>query len=104
MLPECKICGREVPHSRYMEEIGICDACGIILNCKVESIQEEIGKCQNAANAASSPDERIKYLKLMLDILYEYKVKYYDNDVDVLEQNVEDLIDTVVDCISEAKI
>lgn len=44
------------------------------------------------------------YLKLMLDILYEYKVKYYDNDVDVLEQNIEGLIDSVVDCISEAKI
>lgn len=40
----------------------------------------------------------------MLDILYEYKVKYYDNDVDVLEQNIEGLIDSVVDCISEAKI
>lgn len=59
---------------------------------------------QKKANASQNADDRILYLRMILDFLYEYKIKYFDNEVDLIKQDINDLIDDVIDCISQARI
>jgi hypothetical protein len=74
------------------------------MNAKVEVMMDKLPELQNKANETANPDEKIKYLKQMLDMLYEYKILYYDNGVEIFTQDVEDLINEVIDCISEARV
>lgn len=67
-------------------------------------MQDTIAVYQPKANAATDPDEKIKYLHVILDALYEYKIKYADKGVNVIEQDVEELIDDILDAISEARL
>ncbi len=99
----CKICDRDVKSDFFNTDYGICLSCATILESKVKSLQEVLPSYQEKANSADNANDKILYLKLMLDELYEYKIRYYDNDVDVLEQDIEDLIDTVIDCIADAR-
>lgn len=101
---ECKLCGKHVTEEWYTSEYGICTPCFAIMSTQVKSMLEFIPKWQDIANNSDTPDERITYLKCMLDLFYEYKIKYVDNDVDVIEQDVSELIDEVIDCISEARL
>lgn len=103
-MSECKLCEREVPENIFDEHYEICHICLSKLNAKLEMLKKVISEEQNSANSATTPAERILHLKIMLDYLYEYKVLYYDNGVDILTTNVEDMIDEVIDCISEAKL
>lgn len=103
-MKTCKLCDHEVQDSFFSDEYGICLSCAVILEGKIKSMQQAIPDYQKKANAADNPGDKILYLKLMLDMLYEYKIRYYDNDVDALEQDVEDLIDEVVDCIADARV
>ena len=103
MSNECKLCGREVADDLFIDEYEICYFCSSELSALVELMPGKLAEYQEAANNSSDPDEKVKYLSLMLNLLYEYKIKYYDNDVDVIEQNVDDLIGQVIDVISYAR-
>ena len=100
----CKICNNEFSDASFNREYEICLPCSMILESKVKAMQDAISQYQEKANATSDPDKKILCFKCMLDYLYEYKVCYYDNEVDVLEQDVDDLIDSVIDCIADARV
>lgn len=101
---KCKLCRAEVAPSMFTAELEICMACTVVLNSHVQNfLIPHIDSIQKLANEANDPDAKIVYLRTLLDALYTYKVKYYDNDVDVLTTSVEDLIDHVIDCISYAR-
>ena len=102
-MNECKLCRREVTDELFVKDYGICYFCGSELNSLISILPEKISEYQASANASTDPNERIKYLSLMLDLLYEYKVKYVDNDVDVIEQDIDELIYSVIDAISYAR-
>lgn len=103
-LHECKLCGAKVAASNFVTDYEICNSCALLLDVEVQQLAKNISFLQEQANAAETPEKKISYLRLMLDNLYEYKVKYYDNEVDVLNQDVEELISEVVDCISFARL
>lgn len=100
---ECKLCQREFNSDNYNAEFGLCNACMLIANSEIQSFSEVISLYQEKANATNVPNEKIMYLRLMLDYLYEYKVKYVDNDIHLIDQDIDELIDDVIECISEAK-
>ena len=101
---ECKLCYNSFSSDHYVFEYNICVGCFSIMQSKVSTLLEFLPELQEKANNAIDADEKIVYLKSMLELLYEYKILYFDNDVDVIEQNVSDLIDEVIDCISEARL
>lgn len=103
-MPTCKLCDREVPDNRFVADYGICDACALILDSKIKTMQQAIPEYQEKANSTKEPSEKILYLHSILDLLYEYKVLYADNDVNVIKQDVDDLIDQIIDCISKVRI
>lgn len=103
-MNECKLCGREVPDYLFMPEYELCYDCNSELAALVGIMPEKIAEYQAAANAATEPEEKITNLTHMLDLLYTYKVKYRDNDVDVIEQDVDDLISSVINVISHARL
>ena len=103
-MKTCKICNNEFSDASFNREYAICLSCGMILESKVKVMQDAISQLQEDANATDNPSTKIMFLKMMLDYLYEYKIRYYDNEVDVLEQDVEVLIDNVIDCIADARV
>lgn len=103
-LCTCKLCGKEVSSDFFIESSELCFACHKIAVSKTKTMAETLPEFQAKANAASDADERIIYLTAMLDLLYEYKVRYADNDVHIIEQNVDDLISEVIECISYARL
>ena len=100
----CKLCDRDVAPDRYISDYGICDCCSLTMQLKLNTLLKRIPKLQEQANNATTPSGRIMYLSLMLDMLYEYKIKYVENGVDAIDQDVGDLIFEVIDCISEARL
>lgn len=103
-MNECKLCHQHVADALFMDDFGICFSCGSLMETKVKFFEEKIPDLLSRANAESNPEIKIMYLKLVLDFLYDYKINYYDNDVDVLTENIEDMIDTIIDGISYARL
>lgn len=85
-MPECRLCEREVSESIFDEHYEICHICLSKLNARLEMLQKVISEEQSAANSSSTAAEQISHLKIMLNYLYEYKVLYYDNGVDVYDK------------------
>jgi len=98
----CKLCDKKAVTD--MTDYGICNGCALVLDVDVKTLKEQTETLSAKANAATDSGEKIIYLKALLDMLYQYKIKYYDNGVDVLGQDIEEMIDEVIDCISEAKL
>lgn len=101
---ECKLCNRHFSADSFCKDLGICKICLQILDIDFKHFQEGIAREQAAANSSKDPESRILHLRNMLDYIYEFKIKYYDNDVDILSQDIYDLINEVVDCISYARL
>lgn len=102
-LPRCKLCDKVLTTDEE-RSIELCTGHALILDADVKSTVETINEFQPLANAATDPDEKIRYLTGMLESLYKLKIKYYDNDVHPLDQDIDELIDSVIDCISKARL
>lgn len=102
-VPTCKLCDKPLT-TENEQTVGLCVAHALIMDSHLRASIRAIDKYQPLANAATDPEEKIRYLQLMLDYLYEIKIKYYDNDLHPLDQDIEDLIDDVIDCISNARL
>ena len=100
----CKLCRKDIQSDFFNSDTGLCDACQIIAFSNVKTIMSTLPELQKKANSSKNADDRILYLRAILDLLYEYKIKYSDNEVDLIKQDIDDLIDDVVDCISQARI
>lgn len=99
----CALCDR-VLRTPEEKSIGLCVAHAIILDTDVKVAADLIKECQEKANAEKNPDQRIIYLRGILDQLYKLKVKYYENGIEPLTENIDDLIDNIIDCISTVRI
>ena len=100
----CKLCDTSVPKDRFLQNFGICLGCANVLEAKVEFLEEKIPELLDTANSSTDPDIKILYLKTVLGFLYDYKINYYDKDVDILTEDVEDMIDTIIEGISYARL
>lgn len=102
---ECKACPREVPADLYVPEYEMRRFCvseaTAFLNVKMGTTLTEL---EASANAETNPDNKIRYLRSILDILYEYKIKYADNEVDLIKMDIDELIDQIVDAISRVRM
>lgn len=101
-LKRCKLCDKELRTDAELS-IELCQAHALILDSDVRTVSLTIEKCQPLANAAKNSNEKISYLQLILDALYMLKIKYYDNDIRPLDQDIDELIDPIIEAISEAK-
>lgn len=63
-----------------------------------------INEYQPKANAEKDPDTRIQYLKMILDQLYKIQVKYYENGIEPLTGDINEMIDNIIECISTARL
>lgn len=100
----CKLCGHDVSDDFFNHEFGICGTCLVLSEVRINSLKTIIPDLQEKANAASTPGEKITFLSLMLEELYKYKILYVENDVHLIDEDVDDLIFEVIDCISEARL
>lgn len=102
---ECKACPREVPADLYVPEYEMCRFCVsealAFLNVKMGTTLTEL---EASANAETNPEKKIEHLTSILNILYEYKIKYADNDIDLVKMDIDDLIDEIIDAISRARL
>ena len=100
----CKLCDTNVSKDRFLKNFGICLGCANVLEAKVEFLEEKIPELLDTANSSTDPDIKILYLKTVLGFLYDYKINYYDKDVDILTEDVKDMIDTIIEGISYARL
>lgn len=101
---QCKLCGEPCSDEFYIPDSGLCIACHTIALSLAKTVAEMIPEFQEKANASEDPEDRIIYLHGMLNLLYEYKVKYADNDVNFFDQDIDEQIDEVLDAISYARL
>lgn len=103
-LHECKLCGEEFDDDFFLADLGICNACGVVANSFLEhSFLGRLKNFEKEANEATDPDTKIYCLGAMLEILYEYKIKYQDNGVHLITGDITAEIDQVINCISHAR-
>lgn len=104
-LYECKLCGKEVPEDRILPSLGICDICGTeALSFAEDYLTPSVQRFQGLANKTADPDEKLLYLKALLDVMYEYKVKYQDQDVKLVQDDINDDIATIIQAISRIRM
>ena len=103
-IAQCKLCNSVVSEELFSSDFGICFACLSTLEAKIHFYEKTIPEYLGIANGSSDPDTKVMYLKLILDFLYDYKINYYDNGVDALTENIEDMIDTIIEGISNARL
>ena len=101
---KCKLCGKIVDPEKGAPEIELCYACATILDMDFKSFQDVISINQTLCNDDPDPDGKIFHLRLILDALYEHKITYWDNDVRMLKQDINELIDAIIDAISHARL
>lgn len=103
-LNECLKCGNDVVDEFFVEDLHMCRACVIEATSFMEaSFFPGMSRAQEKANAEQSADGKLVYLTSMLDYIYEYKIKYEDNGIKMLEQDSVDIIEQIVDHISHAR-
>ena len=103
-LSTCKLCNRDYSEENYIADLGICSVCGITAKSFFDNyFLKLLTDFENKANSTTDADTKVHYLGAMLGILYEYKVKYQDNDVHLINGNIEKQIDIVIDRISHAR-
>lgn len=102
-LPKCKLCDKVLTTSEE-QSIELCTGHALIMDADIKAATYVIEKYQPLANEATDPETKIRYLTVMLESLYKLKIKYYDHDVQPLEQDIDELIDSVIDCISRARL
>lgn len=100
----CKICDKDYSSEHFLKNHGVCVLCASSLEAKTKVLEELIPEILGKANNATDPDSKIMYLKTILDFLYEYKVSYYDKGVNILTEDIEDMIDTIIEGISYARL
>ena len=100
---KCALCDREL---RTSEEkvVGLSVAHALILDSDLTLAKNVIDEYQPKANAEQDPDKKILYLKTILDQLYKIQVKYYENGIKPLKDDIDDLIDQIIYCISTARL
>lgn len=103
-LYTCKVCNQDFYEENYNLEFGVCNSCLLKSGVHIDQMTSTIPFLQEKANSTSNPTEKISYLTSMLEVLYKYKILYADNDVHLINQDIEELIDEVIDCIADAKI
>ncbi len=96
----CKICGKNVKSNYYIKGAEICIPCGIELEDDIKFWQEEMPYYKEKANNEKDAETKIKYLKKLLDMLYKYKIKYYDKDFEIFEQDVHEQLYSVINALS----
>lgn len=104
-IPEaqCALCQR-VLRTAEEKAIGLCSGHALIMDSDLRIAKNIIEEYQPKANAEQDPDKKILYLKAILDQLYKIQIKYYENGIEPLNENIDDLIDQIIHCISTARL
>ena len=103
-LHECKRCGRTFDAEHFAEKVGLCHGCLAIAESDINTYTYAVQTLQDQANASTDVKEKISLLTLVLQYLFEYKVKYEDNDIKLFDSDARDLIDQIVDVISQVRL
>ncbi len=101
---ECMVCGKEFTGDKVLCDYEVCLVCSMVAHSETKTLLEFIPELCNKANCTDDPEEKIVYFKCALDMLYEHKVKYYDKEILLLEQDVGDLIDQFISAIISTKL
>lgn len=97
-VTQCKICGTSLV-TEEEQELGICSAHALILESDINGLSYAINKLQPLINNSRTTKEKLPYVKTLLEFLYEFKIKYINNDVEPLDQDIDDLIMNVLEAI-----
>ena len=84
--------------------VGLCVRHALIMDSDLRLAKNVIDEYQPKANAEQNPDKKVLYLKTILDQLYKIQIKYYENGIKPLNENIDDLIDQIIHCISTARL
>jgi hypothetical protein len=104
-VSDCKLCGLPLSGDNFSNDLGLCDSCLIQTNNYLKNIfNPSFEKYLTLAENETSLENKVSYLRDALDVLYGYKIKYYDNGVDFLDQDIDDMIDDLVDQISKIRL
>lgn len=102
---ECKLCGHSFSESAFDTKQGICRVCAVTADAFVSDFLMPVIKASlESAREEQNPDSKVLYFRALLDALYEYKVKYHDNGIKLIEQDVDELVDRVLDLISRVRL
>lgn len=99
----CALCDR-VLRTAEEKTAGLCITHALIMDSDLRTAKNAIEKYQPKANAEQDPDMKIRYLKAILDQLYKIQIKYYENGIEPLNEDIDDLIDQIIHCISTARL
>ena len=99
----CALCDR-ILQTKEEKSVGLCTGHALILDSDLKLAKEIINEYQPKANAEKDPDTRIQYLKLILEQLYKIQIKYYENGIEPLTGDIDEMIDNIIDCISTARL
>ncbi|MBP1737089.1 MAG: hypothetical protein H6Q60_970 [Oscillospiraceae bacterium] len=101
---DCKLCGVPLSSDNFSNDLGLCDGCLIQTKSFLKNYYlPGVEKYRKLAEEETNIEDQISYLRDLLDVLYTYKVRYYDQEIDFLDQDIDDLIDDLVDQISRAR-
>lgn len=102
---ECKLCGHSFSENAFDKEQGICRVCAVTADSFISDFLMPVMKASlESAREEPNPDSKVVYFRSLLDALYEYKVKYHDNGINLIEQDVDELIDRVLDLVSRVRL
>lgn len=102
---ECKLCGHSFMENAFDKTQGICRVCAVTADSFVSDFLMPVMKASlESARAEENPDSKVVFFRSLLDALFEYKVKYHDNGIDLIEQDVDELIDRVLDLVSRVRL
>lgn len=99
----CALCDR-VLRTAEEKTVGLCITHALIMDSDLRLAKNVIDEYQPKANAEQDPDKKVLYLKAILDQLYKIEIKYYENGIKPLNENIDDLIDQIIYCISTARL
>ena len=96
----CSRCSHVVDADHYLSEYKLCFQCMNEISYATDELLQSIPTLQKRANEATSINEKIACLKVMLDYIYNYKINYADRGFNFVEQNLDDLISQVLESVS----
>lgn len=99
----CALCDR-ILKTNEEKDVGLCVGHALILESDIKVASSIINEYQPKANAEKDPDTRIQYLRMILDQLYKIQIKYYENGIEPLTGDIDEMIDNIIECISTARL
>ena len=100
---KCALCDRPLI-TKEEKTVGLCTGHALIMDQDLKLAMQVINEYQPKANAEKDPDKKITYLTAILEQLYKIQIKYYENGIEPLTGDIDEMIDNIIECISTARL